>query len=82
MDFEPRESKVPEVQVIPMFPWGPLIVPQLDPDWPIGDIEDQFLDLVPEAIDLDSDDEAIRGLKDMIIISDDSDQHYVSLENM
>ena len=48
-------------------------MPQPDPDWPIGDMDDQFVDLEHKVIDLDSDDEAIRGLKDMIIISDDSD---------
>ena len=48
-------------------------MPQPDPDWPIGDIDDQILDHEPEIIDLDSDDETIKGLKDMIIISDDSD---------
>ena len=36
-------------------------------------MDDRFLDPEPKVIDLDSDDEAIRGLKDMIIISDDSD---------
>ena len=81
MDFEPREPQALEVQVIPMFPWRPLIVPQPDPDQPIGDMDDQFLDPEPEVIDLDLNDEAIMGLKDMIIISDDSDQRYVSLEN-
>ena len=46
-------------------------MPQSDPDWPIGDMNYQFLDPEPEIIDLDSDDEAIRGLKDMIIVFDD-----------
>ena len=72
MDFKPGEPEAPEVQVIPVFPWGSLIVPQPDPDWSIGDMDDQFLDSVLEVIDLNSDDKAIRGLKDMIIISDDS----------
>ena len=48
-------------------------MPQPDPDWPIDDIEDQFLDPEPEVIDLDSDDEAILRIKDMIIVSNDSD---------
>ena len=73
MDVEPGEPEVPEVQVIHVFPWGPMIVPQPDPDWPIGDVDDQILDPEPEIIDLDSDDETIQGLKDMIIVSDDSD---------
>ena len=73
MNFEPKEPDVPEVQVILVFLWGPLIVPQPDPDWSIDDMEDHFLDLKPEFIDLDSDDEAIKWLKDMIIVSDDSD---------
>ena len=59
--------------MIPVFPWGLLIVPQPDPDWPIRDMDDRFLDPELEVIDLDSDDEAIRGLKDMIIISDGFD---------
>ena len=59
--------------MIPVFPWGPLIVPQPDLDWPIDVIEDQFLDQKLEVIDIDSDDEAIKGLKDMINVSDDSD---------
>ena len=49
-----------------------MIMPQPDPDWSIGDMDDQILDREPEIIDLDSDDETIRGLKDMIIVSDDS----------
>ena len=73
MDFEPGEPEAPKVQMIPVFLWGPLIVPQPDPDWPIDIMDDQFLDPEPEVIDLDSDKEAIRGLKDIIIISDDSD---------
>ena len=72
MDVEPGEPKVPEVQVIPVFLWGPMIMPP-DPDWPIGDMDDQILDPEPEIIDLDSDNETIQGLKDMIIVSDDSD---------
>ena len=32
MDFEPGEPETLEVQVILVFPWGPLIVPQPDPD--------------------------------------------------
>ena len=48
-------------------------MPQPDPDWPIGDADDQILDPEPEIIDLYSDDETIKGLKDMIIVSDDSD---------
>ena len=47
-------------------------MPQPDPGWPFGDIDDQFLDPEPEVIDLDSNDEAIKGLKDMIVISNDS----------
>ena len=50
-----------------------MIMPQPDPDWTIGDTDDQILDLKPEIIDLDSNDETIRGLKDIIIVSDDSD---------
>ena len=50
-----------------------MIMPQPDPDWLIGDMDDQILDPEPEIIDLDSDDETIKGLKDMIIVSDDSD---------
>ena len=73
MDFEPGEPEVLEVQVIPVFSWGPMMMPQPDPDWPIGDMDDQILDLEPEIIYLDLDDETIRGLKDMIIVSDDSD---------
>ena len=73
MDFEPGEPEVPDVQVILVFPWGPMIMPQPDPDWPIGDVDDQILDPEPKIIDLDSDDETIQGLKDMIIVSDDSD---------
>ena len=73
MDFKPGESEAPEVQVI---------VPQRDPDQPIDDIEDQFIDLELEVIDLDSDDEAIKGLKDMIIVFDDSEQRCVMLDNM
>ena len=56
-----------------MFQWGPLIVPQLDPDWLTDDMEYQFLDLEREVIDLDSDDEAINGPKDLVIVSVDSD---------
>ena len=82
MDFEPGEPEVPEVQMIPVFPWGPMMMPQPDLDWPICDVDDQILDPEPEVLDLDSDDETIRGLKDMIIVSDDSNQRYVSLENM
>ena len=48
-------------------------MPQPDPDWPIDDVDDQILDPEPEIIDLDSEDETIQGLKDMIIVSDDSD---------
>ena len=48
-------------------------MPQPDSDWPISDMDDQLLDSEPEVINLDSDNEAIRGLKDMIIVSDDSD---------
>ena len=73
MDVEPGEPEAPAVHMIPVFPWGQMIIPQPDPDWPIGDVDDQILDPEPEIIDLDSDDETIRGLKDMIIISDDSD---------
>ena len=72
MDFEPGEPKAPEVEVILVFLWAPLIISQPGPHWLIGDIDDQFLDLEPEVIDLDSDDKAIGGLKDMIIVSDDS----------
>ena len=50
-----------------------MMMPQPDPDWPIGDVDEQILDPEPEIIDLDSDDETIQGLKDMIIVSDDSD---------
>ena len=39
-------------------------------DWRM---DDQFLDPEPKVINLDLDDEAIKGLKDMIIVSDDSD---------
>ena len=63
IDFELGELEAREVQVIPVFLWGPLIVPQPDLDWPIDDMEDQFLDPEPEVIDLDSDDEAIKGSK-------------------
>ena len=48
-------------------------MPQLDPEWPIGDMDYQFLDPEPEVIDLDTDDETIKGLKDMIIESDNFD---------
>ena len=48
-------------------------MPQPNPDRPIGDMDEQFLVPEPEVIDLDSDDKAIRVLKDMIIVSDDSD---------
>ena len=73
MDFESGEPEAPEVQVILVFSWGPLIEPQPDLDWPMNDMEDKFLYLKPEVIDLDSDDKAIKGLKDMIIVFDDSD---------
>ena len=73
MDFELGEPKAPEVQVIPVFSWGPMIMPQPDLDWPIGDMDDQILDPEPKIIDLDSDDETIKGLKDMIIVFDDFD---------
>ena len=59
--------------MILVFPYGPLIAPQPDTEWLIDNMEDQFLDLEPKFIDLDLDDEAIKGLKDMIIVSDDSD---------
>ena len=51
--------------MIYIFLWGPKLKFQPDLDWPI--------DPEPEVIDLDLDDEAINGLKNMIIISDDSD---------
>ena len=73
MDFEPGVPEAPEVQMIPVFSWGPMMMPQPDLDWPIGDVDDQILDPEPEIIDLDSDDETIKGLKDKIIVSDDSD---------
>ena len=73
MDVELGEPEVLEVQVILVFPWGQMIMPQPDPDWPIGNMDDQILDPEPEIIDLDSDDETIQGLKDMIIVSDDFD---------
>ena len=50
-----------------------MIIPQPDPDWPIDDVDDQIPDPEPEIIDLDSEDETIQGLKDMIIVSSDSD---------
>ena len=59
MDFEPGEPEAPEVQMIPVFPWGPMMMPQADPDWPIGDMDDQILDPEPEIIDLDSDNEFV-----------------------
>ena len=67
------ESEEREVQMVLVFPWGLELKFQPNPNWPIGDMKDQFLDPEPEVIDLDSDDEAIRGLKDMIIVSDDFD---------
>ena len=73
MDFESWELEALEVQVILVFLWGPLIVPQPDPDWPIDDVDDQIPDPEPKIIDLDSEDETIQGLKDMIIVSSDSD---------
>ena len=48
-------------------------MPQPDPNWPISYIDDQFLDPQPEVIDRDMNNEAIRGLKDRIIVSDNSD---------
>ena len=42
MEFELGESKVPKVQVIPVFLWGLLITPHPNPKWPIDDMEDQF----------------------------------------
>ena len=82
MDFEPRELEKPEVQVICVFPQGPVIAPQPDTDWPVDDMKDQFLDPEPEVINLDSDDEAINELKYIMIVSDDSDQHCVALDVM
>ena len=73
MDFKLWEQEAPKVQVIPVCLWGLLIMPQLDAYWPIGDMDDQFLDSEPEVINLDSNDKAIKGLKDIIIVSDDSD---------
>ena len=72
MDFELGEPEAPEVQVIPVFLWGSMIMPQPYPDWPISDMDYQILDPEPEVIDLDLDDETIKGLKDRIIVSDDS----------
>ena len=63
MDFEPGEPEAPKVQMIPVFPWRPMIMPQPDLDWPIGDMDDQILYSEPEIIDLDSDDETIKRLK-------------------
>ena len=40
---------------------------------PIDIMDDQILDPEPDIIDLDSDDETIQMLKDMIIVSDDFD---------
>ena len=76
------ELKGPKVQMIPIFSYGSKLKFQLDPDQPIGDIEDQFLDPEPKVIDLDLGDKAIRGLRDMIIVSDDFYQRCVSLKNM
>ena len=45
-------------------------------------MEDQFLDPECEVINLDSDDEAIKGLKDMIIVFDDSNLRCVALDVM
>ena len=51
MNLDLIELEELEVQVIPVFPWGLLIVPQPDLDWPIDDMEDQFLDPELEVID-------------------------------
>ena len=59
------ELKELEVQMTLVFQWGPELKFQPDLDWPI--------DLEPEVIDLDSDDNAIRGFRNMIIIFDDFD---------
>ena len=65
-----------------VFLWGLLILPQPDPDWPIDDVDDQFLDLEPEVIDLDSNNKAINGRKNTIIVYDNSDKRFVALDDM
>ena len=45
----------------------------IDGNWPIDDMDVQFPTPEPEVIDLASDDEAINGIQNMIIVSDDSD---------
>ena len=67
MEYEPRSYGTRRTRGIngTFFSWGPKLEFQLDLDWPI--------DPELEVIDLDSDDKAIRGLKDMIIVSDDYD---------
>ena len=51
MDFEIGESEAPEIQVILVFSWGPLIMRQPNPNWPIGDMDNQILDPEHEVID-------------------------------
>ena len=73
MDFELIGPEASNGLMIPIFSWGLMIEYKPNLNWPMDDLEDKFLDPEPKIIDLDSEDEVIKGFKNMIIVSDDSD---------
>ena len=58
-------NNAPPLDAFTTFPWGTELEFHPDPNWPISP--------EPKVIDLDLNDEAIKGLREFILTSKDSD---------